>query len=281
MFGYVNIYKDELKVRDYKLWQGYYCGLCKTLEKNHNAFTRLGLNYDMTFLAVVIGSAVSEKPDIKKQRCFFHPLNKRYALKPSNALKYACDASIVLTCEKLSDDINDDKRASAFFMRLPYKFSCKKAKKNIKAKEISEQLFKLYRLEKAGCKNIDEIADCFAVLMAELMTPDFIPEEKRELLYKFGYNLGRWIYIIDAVNDYYEDKRKNKYNPFTELNIDEAEFTLTYTLSKIGRLYRELDFKINNSLIENIIFLGLRYKQEMILKKASEEKERLENNESL
>lgn len=281
MFGYVNIYKDELRVRDYKLWQGYYCGLCKTLGKNYNALTRLGLNYDMTFLAVIIGAATEEKPDMKKRRCFFHPLNKRYALKQGKALKYACDASIVLTCEKLSDDINDDKRVSAFFMRLPYKLSCKKAKKNIKAKEINEQLLRLYRLEKENCKNTDEIADCFAVLMAELMTPDFIPEESRELLYKFGYNLGRWIYIIDAVNDYYEDKRKNKYNPIDELDIDEAEFTLTYTLSKIGRLYRELDFKINNSLIENIIFLGLRHKQEMILKKASEEKERLEKNESL
>ena len=34
MFGYVGIYKDELKVKDYRLFQAYYCGLCKELGKS-------------------------------------------------------------------------------------------------------------------------------------------------------------------------------------------------------------------------------------------------------
>lgn len=267
MFGYVNIYKDELKVKDYRLWQSYYCGLCKALGKKGNMLLKLGLNYDMTFLAVVIGAAIGEKPDIKKERCLLHPINGRYKTIGGKALEYACDISVLLTKEKLSDDINDDKRLSAFFLRLPYILPYKRAAKRCCSDKIKHWLSELYKLEKENCRNIDKIADCFAVLMAELMTPEFVPKDKRELLYKFGYNLGRWIYIIDAVNDYDEDKRKNKFNPFESLDAEEIEFTLTYTLSETGRIYKELDFKINNALIENIIFLGLRSKQEQILKK--------------
>lgn len=277
MFGYVNIYKDELKVKDYKLWQSYYCGLCEALGKRYNQLIKLGLNYDMTFLAIVIGGIISENPEIKKKFCLLHPINKRYKAKSPIALDYACDVSVVLTSEKLSDDINDDKKLSAFFLRIPYNLPFKKAKKHICADKIKSHLSDLYKLEKENCRNIDKVADCFALLMADIMTPSFIPEEKRENLYKFGYNLGRWIYIIDALNDYEDDKKKNKYNPFEELNIEDVEFTLTYTLSQIGNIYKELDFKMNKALIENIIFLGLRLKQDQILKKVTGEKK----NESI
>ena len=277
MFGYVNIYKDELKVKDYKLWQSYYCGLCKALGKRYNHLTRLGLNYDMTFLAIVIAAATEEQIEIKKEGCFLHPINKRYKVNSPTALSYACDVSIVLTSEKLQDDINDDKKLAAFFLRLPYTVPFKKAKNLCCADKIKKHLNDLYELEKKDCHDIDRVADCFALLMAEIMTPDFIPDEKRELMKKFGYNLGRWIYILDAVNDYYEDKKKNRYNPFEKLDILDVEFTLTYTLSQIGKLFLELDFKVNKALIENIIFLGLRLRQEQILKKITGEK----NNESI
>lgn len=277
MFGYVNIYKDELKVRDYKLWQSYYCGLCRLLGKRYNLMTRLGLNYDMTFLAIVIGAAIEEEPQIKKEACLLHPINKRYKATESKSLSYACDVSIVLTSEKLRDDINDDRKLTALLLRLPYVFPFKKAKNLCCADNIKKYLGELYTLEKENCRNIDMTADCFARLMADIMTPEFIPPKKQELMRQLGYNLGRWIYIIDAVNDYYEDKKKNKYNPFEKLDISEVEFTLTYTLSQIGKLFSELDFKINRTLIENIIFLGLRQEQEQIFNKITGEK----NNESL
>ena len=56
MFGYVNAYKDLLRVCDYNVFRGYYCGLCKQLGKKFNQLTRFGLSYDMTFLAILMSS---------------------------------------------------------------------------------------------------------------------------------------------------------------------------------------------------------------------------------
>ena len=34
LFGYVNIYKDDLKIRDYNMYRAVYCGVCESCGKN-------------------------------------------------------------------------------------------------------------------------------------------------------------------------------------------------------------------------------------------------------
>ena len=53
MFGYIRTDKGELKVREYELYRGLYCTLCKQLSKRYGVFSRFILSYDMTFLALV------------------------------------------------------------------------------------------------------------------------------------------------------------------------------------------------------------------------------------
>ena len=69
MFGYIRPDQKELKIKDYDVFRSYYCGLCKALGKRYNQVVRLGLSYDMTFLAILADS-LSENPiKIKKQGC--------------------------------------------------------------------------------------------------------------------------------------------------------------------------------------------------------------------
>ena len=69
MFGYVHINKDELKIREYNVYKSYYCGLCKALGKRYNQLVRLGLSFDMTFLAILADSLCEDMPVIKKDGC--------------------------------------------------------------------------------------------------------------------------------------------------------------------------------------------------------------------
>ena len=36
MFGYVTVYKPELKIKDYSLYKGVYCTLCKRMGREYN-----------------------------------------------------------------------------------------------------------------------------------------------------------------------------------------------------------------------------------------------------
>ena len=46
MLGYVKIDKGELKVREYEVYCGYYCGICKSIGRRYGQLPRMALSYD-------------------------------------------------------------------------------------------------------------------------------------------------------------------------------------------------------------------------------------------
>ena len=275
MFGYVSLYKDDLKIRDYNIFRAYYCGLCRAIGK-HSQAARLGLSYDMTFLSILLSSLSKESLDTEPHRCLAHPTSKRAVAVSDTATEYSAQMSILLTYLKLRDDWLDDKSLRALAAMAVYTHAVRKIKKAYpeQTEGILSGLAALSRLEREGCTNIDEVADCFANILSALFTPSFIQNENtRRTLSWLGYNLGRWIYIIDAYCDIDKDKKKKAYNPFLYADRSdkqklsaELDITLTYTLGNIASAYELLTIYKNDAILRNILYLGLKYKQENILK---------------
>ena len=77
MFGYVRVSKGELKVKEYELYRGAYCGLCRSMGKCTGQCSRMALSYDFAFL-VALRLALTDTPvEFRQRRCFAHPLTKR------------------------------------------------------------------------------------------------------------------------------------------------------------------------------------------------------------
>ena len=264
MFGYVNAYKDLLRVCDYNVFRGYYCGLCKQLGKKFNQLTRFGLSYDMTFLAILISSLEDKKIDLKMQNCIAHSISKRPVIKEDDGIAYSADMSVILTYMKLKDDWQDEHNLKSF-ARVAYFFPMKKsAKKYPKQYQcIKSNLSKLSELEKEKVKNIDAVADCFGKLLEGI----FNLNDNNKALAWLGYHIGRFIYIVDAYKDIEKDLKTKSYNPFIEMygeNLktedlkESVKDSLIFTLSEISNAYNLLDIKKNKELLDNIIYLGLR-----------------------
>lgn len=264
MFGYVNAYKDLLRVCDYNVFRGYYCGLCKQLGKSFNQLTRFGLSYDMTFLAILMSSLNDSKIDLKTENCIAHPISKRPVIRGDEGIKYSADMSVILTYMKLKDNWQDEKSVKSF-ARIAYFFAMKKTAKKypVQYECIKENLQNLSVLEKEKCNNIDMVADCFGKLLQNIFDVD----GNNKALAWLGYHIGRFIYITDAYNDIERDLKTKSYNPFIQMYGDELnkeDFkqsiidSLTFTLSEISNAYNILDIKKNKELLDNIIYLGLR-----------------------
>ena len=290
MFGYVRIYKDELKCKDFELFRSYYCGLCRALGKNCSQSSRLGLSYDLTFLSIVLSSLTKDEEEFIKKPCIVHPFSKRRSVKLTKPLEYSAHMSVILGYLKLCDDFSDDKSIKALIGKILYFRAFRKSKKKYKGEylKLKEQMKRLSVLEKENCNRIDEVADCFAKMLEILFTPQFLENGKRELAW-LGYNIGRWIYIIDAYADMRNDFKTKSYNPFlvdvkSEAELDEKiedlkntlDKTLTFTLENAASAYDLLKVYKNDAIIRNILYLGLRYKQEQILSGGKENE-----NESL
>lgn len=264
MFGYVNVYKDLLRVCDYNIFRGYYCGLCKQLGNTFNQLTRFGLSYDMTFLAILISSLDEGKLDVKSQNCIAHPLSKRNVIHNDKGIMYSAEISIILTYLKFKDDWYDEKSLKSLagiFYHFPNKKAIKKHKD--KYKMIQEYMNKLSLLEKENCSNVDEVADCFGKIL-EIV---FDKENCNRALAWLGYHIGRFIYITDAYNDIERDIKNKNYNPFVAKfgkELDKSQLneivknSLEFTLSEVSNAYNLLDIKKNKELLDNIIYLGLR-----------------------
>lgn len=76
MFGYVTIYKPELKVKDYYKYKAYYCGLCRTLKESFGFRGQMTLTYDMTFVTILLTSLYEHKMKNSKHHCAVHPVKK-------------------------------------------------------------------------------------------------------------------------------------------------------------------------------------------------------------
>ncbi len=264
MFGFVNVYKSELKIKDYEIFRAYYCGLCKALGKRYNQLVRFGLSYDMTFLAIIADSLNDDAPCISKQGCLKH-LGQHMVCGCNKAIDYSSDASIILAYHKLCDDVCDEHSVKAFLARLPYIRAYKKACRALPelSEYVSEQLSRLSMLEAQKCSSIDMAADPFA-LLTSCIFKGFDPS--LELL---GYNIGRFIYIADAYSDLAHDLKIGNYNPYIcaydAQYLDSQSFkhevmgSLNMTLAAVANSYRDLTIKKNKDILDNIIYMGLRY----------------------
>lgn len=275
MFGFVNIYKSELKIKDYNLFRSYYCGLCKALGKRYNQAVRLGLSYDMTFLAIISDALNDDEAVFKTDGCLKH-IGRHTVCHSNKFINYSADISIILSYYKLNDDIKDNCSFKAFLARIAYIRAVKKASRKYPelAECIKNKLFELSELEKCGCKNVDMAAHPFASLTGEIFkTAD-------SSLEKLGYNIGRLIYILDALQDVDSDIKSKSYNPFvnrygvaavhTKNFVQMARGSVNMTLSAISDEYKALDIHKNKALTDNIIYMGLRYAADTLFKNMEE-----------
>ena len=278
-------YKSEMKIKDYNMFRGYYCGLCKTLGKNYNQLVRMGLNYDLSFLAITLSSLEEDRDTVKFESCISTPLKKKMIVDTNRSLEYTSNISIILIYFKLLDDWKDEKSIKSLLANIPFSISIRKAKKHCNSKyvDISRKINELSKLENDNCEIVDEVADKFGRLMESIAIPDFIEDEStRRILKSLGYNLGRWIYILDAFDDIESDIKSGSYNPillqyqykegeninlFLERIKDSMEFSFIFTLENISKSFELLNIKHNRAILENIIYMGMRSRMDNIFNK--------------
>lgn len=275
MFGYIRINKMDLTFREFDTYKGYYCGLCKYLKENHGEISRLSLNYDITFLILLLTSVYRPKLNITKEICVANPINKKLRI-INEITEYAASMNVLLTYYKLEDNLKDDKGIKDILAYHIYKGKLKKAydKYPEKADFINEQLNKLHALEFKKSTNIDEVSNTFGNIMGEIFS--YKNDNYQKDLRNIGFNIGKYIYILDAYEDLEKDIKKGRYNPFIEYKDNKQELKIkvdkliSTSLGYLAQSIDNLDIKINLNIIENIIYSGVYLRYKNILNKGCE-----------
>lgn len=274
MFGYVRARQDTLSNEAAAEYEAVYCGICRALGRRYGNFTRLFLNYDFAMLAMLL--APTEQPGACGcERCFLHPVCGKPSCGSGAWLETASGESVILTYWKLQDTAIDGvffARVGARFLRLCLRGGYRRARADFPDFDlrVSKLLKELRELEKDCCPSIDQTADCFArILQAAAPSTGNGPRDRAtgQLL----YHLGRWIYLIDAVDDLEEDQKAGRYNPvaarfpgWNETDRAYLRHMMDHTLSLAGAAFQLLEENAWSSVVENILYSGLPGVEELV-----------------
>ena len=261
MFGYVQIRKPELKIKDYEVYHGFYCGLCSVLKEQYGFLGEFTLTYDMTFLVILLSSVYDLPVQKRKERCLIHPAKKHLKL-INEATEYVAHFNILLAYYHFLDDKEDEGSKKAWAGSKLYRRSYKKAVRKYrgKAKVLEHYLKRLSILEKRKETNIYELADCFGQLMKVLFS--WRKDALTDYFMELGYYLGRFIYIMDAFDDLKEDLEKGRFNPFEKIyqkkGFDkQVEEMLMDEIAAAAAAYRKLPCIAYRDILGNIVYAGV------------------------
>jgi ferredoxin-thioredoxin reductase catalytic subunit len=261
MFGYLVADTATLTEEQFKRYKACYCGLCRSLERRHGQVSRLTLNYDTTFLVLLLGSLYEPEEAAGESKCPRH-MRTPQAYACSEISDYAADMNVALAYLNCLDDWEDDTNPGALLEAKLLKGSYEKVREQYPRQiaAIEQEMNNLHEIEQQNLEAPDAAAACFGRLMAEL----FVYRDDRWAteLRATGYALGCFIYLMDACMDLDKDTLHNSYNPFRRyygLNDNEQRFRdiLKMQLGDCVWHFDMLPLVQDVGLMKNILCTGL------------------------
>jgi len=271
MFGYIRPMQAELKVRELERFKACYCGLCHTLGSKYGTVARFILNYEFVFLSMLLWNE-DDEPVVKRKCCIASPFKRKSYCAQNEALGTGAGYCVILAWWKLRDTISDE----PFIKTIPYRMlafilsgAYSKAAREFPEfdAEVRQEVAGLHEYESSGEMSVDGAADKFAKILCATV-PKGIQEKKNRVMLQLLYHLGRWVYIIDACDDYLNDARTGQFNPVVNQYppdrgimpdgcAERLRTTLTHSNNLISSAFELLAGNPWTQTVGNMIYLSM------------------------
>ena len=270
MFGYVNADKKEMTDEERSTYQAYYCGLCRELKRQAGAGAQICLNYDITFLAILLSGLYEPDEVTEPFRCRLHPTKKRF-FHESEVMQYAASMNIVLSYYKLLDDYQDDHKTSRKKIANRFEPVVKRVCEEYPRQTQAIEDF-VRELSDAEYRQEDNLT-VLSALSGDMLGELFCYKEEdvwNESLRSMGYYLGKFIYLLDAYDDMEKDRKNHNFNPMLRAIDKDPSYdafcrqVLVSLIAECTKEFERLPILKNASILRNILYSGIWTKYDMI-----------------
>ena len=198
----------------------------------------------------------------------------------NDELSLASAITVVTVYYKLEDDIKDNSFIKSLPSRFLKIFASSWRKKSLKKypqvdKIVGELNNNQYKAEQKENPTIDESAEPTAIMMKRLMLLLAKTDVEKAVYGEFGYFLGKWVYLMDAADDYEKDIKKNNFNPFVhslkEKNLTQQQRSeymnsvLNITASRVVSAFNLMNVQSFTAIADNLVNMGLGEMQKKII----------------
>ncbi len=279
MLGYVRAYKPEMKLREYEIYKGVYCSLCHSLGRHYGPFAQLLLSYDFSFFALLRMAATEQPAAFTRLSCPYNPAKKCMGCKRNAWIDACADAVIITAFYRLRDGLQDSvlyKKAALFLLYPLFLLPHRKAAK--RAPRCEELIRRAMRQQRTAEQNpgtgIDAACDPSAEALGYLFSLGACGEQQRQLR-RLGYCIGRWVYLIDSVDDLEKDSKTGSFNPLKAQRVlyDGAQWSVYCTqllhrsAAEAVHAFEQLKLLRFQPILENILYDGLEQAMQQVLNK--------------
>ncbi len=261
MLGYVTVNREKLSPEDLETYQAYYCGLCRTLQKYYHQAGRLTLNYDMTFLYLLLTGLYEPEEQEREGRCMPHPL-KPHKERYNEMARYCADMNVLLAYYNMLDDWEDERKLSGRLGAGLVRGSCEEiqARWPRQAEAVKRCLKELALCEERDSREIDEASGISGRMLEEIVA--YRQDEWEPLMRGIGFYLGKFIYLCDAYEDLEKDRKAGRYNPWKGWEERpefhrEAGNVLQLIMGECARSFERLPVIRHAEILRNILYSGV------------------------
>lgn len=272
MFGYITPDLSRLTEEQKQAYRAVYCGLCHSLKSRCGQTGRVSLSNDMTFLAMLLSSLYDTGTTETVSRCALHPVKQHTALS-SKYIDYAADMNVLLFYLKCRDQNLDENSlpGKAGERTFRKKAEAVRARWPVQAARAEDALNRLWAGEKAA----DPDPDLLCNLSGEMLGACFVPYPEdiwAPQLYAVGEGLGRFVYWMDAWEDYDADIKAGRFNPLRSYHDrnDYEDFcreTLEMLIAEATEHFELLPLEKNLDILRNILYSGVWQRYVLKMKK--------------
>ena len=261
MFGYIHANTKELTEENKITYQAYYCGLCQQLKGTCGKKGQLLLNYDMTFLIILLSGLYELENTHEAFSCVRHPGSKQNVW-INDATRYAADMNILLSYHNCLDDWRDEhsvaKKMIVKALHDDYVRIGAQYPRQLYA--LENYLEQLAAAESRQETNIDLVAGLTGQMLAELF--DWKQDEWSEELRCFGFYMGKFIYLMDAYEDREKDEKNKQYNILSGVAGREEYETycrqlLTSMMAECAKSFERLPILQHADILRNVLYSGV------------------------
>ena len=272
MKGRMRPYLPELTIRDYNTYMRYLRGVRRQLYTGYGLYSCRLLRSNGVLFAILSDSLAGRMATCRRQRVP-GTLCWRDMMCQTLGIRQAAQVEVLLGWHSLQDRKYSELRPAKRLRRAIDRLLLHRAyEKAMQENPALERLFVQERDQAVVQMNLnaknyamaaEPMSNIYGALYSTLATDD--PNQRKSMRY-IGSSIGRIFYLLDKAERFEADRRSGRYNVFVvnELNgqaaaVENARRQALAAANDLMRVYKMLDLKFNNTLLDNIMLLGLHH----------------------
>lgn len=271
MVGYLKPNFKKMTDSQKKEYKSFYCGLCKALKKEYGYTGISCLNYEVTSFLLLLQGLEENRNAVFQGSCTISPfVPVSYVDYHEEKFSYASSISVLVACFEIKDNLIDE---GGVKWKLAEKFLSKKISKSANLLKqnfcnIEKLLNEYYEKEYVNSSQFYTLVKANGDLVEAFLRPliDTCDDELTFLLSKLANLLGQWIYLVDACDDEYIDKTKNRFNVLNLLENKKDIYDIIASIElQIRTIIKTLPLRNYRELINFILVDTLSQKSSRVI----------------